>query len=299
MLKQPYTPVKKIENIYFKCEYLNLSGSVKDRGISFQVEKLRQSDAKSAVISSSGNAAISAAYYCQAAGIDLQVFVSPKVNQAKLKILEKLGCKVTKTVKPISAAIKYGKENKSANLRQSTDPNATFGYEAIAGELEKQISNIDAIFLPVSSGTTLVGIASGFAKIGYLPSFHLVQTEAVHPLASLFDHKFTPRKKSLADAIVAKFTPREDEILEIINKSKGFGWVISDEEMRNAKQWLLSHDLNCSYEGAAALASLRKAEKSGFKYNKPVCLLTGKFYSYPLILRATPTEGSVKSRSFI
>ncbi|MBI5452751.1 PLP-dependent lyase/thiolase [Candidatus Gottesmanbacteria bacterium] len=276
--KREMLPVEKIENIYFKCEYFNLSGSVKDRGISFQVEKVLQSDAKSAVISSSGNAAISAAYYCQMAGIDLQVFVSPKVNQAKLNILEKLGCKVTKTVKPISAAIKYAKENKSANLRQSTDPNAIFGYENIAYELNEQVPGIDAIFLPVSSGTTLAGIACGFRKIGYLPSFHLVQTEAVHPLASLFDHKFIPRKESLADAIVAKFTPRHDEILEIINKSKGFGWVISDKEMRNARHWLLLHDLNCSYEGAAALAAFWKAKKSGFKYHKPVCLLTGRFY---------------------
>ncbi len=276
--KDGNTPVEKIDNIFFKCEYLNPSGSIKDRGISFQVEKLLEQGIKSAVISSSGNAAISAALYCKNAGIKLQVYVSSKINHAKLKILEESGYDIKKTDKPISAAIKYAKENHAANLRQSTDPNAIFGYEAIAGELENQISKIDAVFLPVSSGATLVGIASGFKKIGYLPSFHMVQTEAVHPLSSLFDQNFRKKKESLADAIVAKFTHHEDEILKIVKKSNGFGWVISNHEMIAARKWLVSHNLNCSYEGAATLAALWKAKKVGYEYKKPVCILTGKFY---------------------
>lgn len=277
--KNQDTPVGKIENIYFKCEYLNPSGSVKDRGISYQVEKLLEQDIKSAVISSSGNAAISAALYCNNAGIKLQVFVSPKINHSKLKTLEESGCNIEKTVKPISAAIKYAKENHAMNLRQSTDPNAAFGYEAIAYELERQISKIDAIFLPISSGTTLVGIASGFQRIGYFPSFHIVQTEAIHPLSALFDQNFRKKKESLADAIVAKFTPREDEILEIIKKSNGFGWVISDQEMIAARKWLVAHNLNCSYEGAATLAAYWKAKGKQYHYKNPVCILTGIYYN--------------------
>jgi len=82
----------------------------------------------------------------------------------------------------------------------------------------------------------------------------------------------------LADAIVAKFTPRENEIHRIIKETHGSGWVISDGEMIKAREWLLLHEINCSYEGAAALSAFWKAREKGYFYKNPVCLLTGKFY---------------------
>src|SRR3989338_2581237 len=78
------TPLVCINGIAFKCEYKNPTGSVKDRGLSFQISKLWEQKGKQAVISSSGNAAISAAAYCRLAGIKLTVFVSPGINRGKL-----------------------------------------------------------------------------------------------------------------------------------------------------------------------------------------------------------------------
>jgi len=278
-LDEGNTSLKKVADIFFKCEFENPTGSVKDRGIAYQMAKVKQSGVKTAVLSSSGNAAISAASYCRLHQINLHVFISVNINKNKLAVLKQLKCQIYQSKKPISSAFKFAKANKAFNLRQSTDPNATAGFETIAYELNEKEPKTDAIFIPVSSGTTLVGIADGYKKLGRLPAFHIIQTEAVHPIASLYDHAFCERKKCLADAIVAKFTPRSEKIQEIINKSQGFGWVISDGEMEVARNWLLSHKLNCSYEGAAALASLWKAAKAGYSYNNPVCLLTGKFYS--------------------
>lgn len=272
------TSLKRVEGILFKCEYENPTGSVKERGVSYQISYHFSKGIKQAVISSSGNAAISAANYCQLAGIHLTVFVSININKNKLATLEKLDCQIVKTKKPISAAFQYAKKNNATNLRQSQDPVGQIGYETIAYESDKQEPNIDAIFIPVSSGTTLVGIADGLQKLGKQWSIHAVQTEAIHPIASLFDKEFNPQKQSLADALVAKYTPREDQIIEAIKKSKGFGWVISDEEIKKADGWLKSHGIDCSYEGAAALAAFWKAKNHGYRYKKPVCLLTGKKY---------------------
>ena len=105
-----------------------------------------------------------------------------------------------------------------------------------------------------------------------------MQTEAVSPIASQFDHEFTPRSKSLADAIVARFTPREKEIIEIIRLTDGCGWVISDNEIMESHEYLTRNSLISSYEGGAVLAALWKAERKGIRYKNPVCLLTGKYY---------------------
>ncbi len=273
------TQLKQVEGIYFKCEYENPTGSHKDRAMAYQVSKLEEKGIKKAVISSSGNAAISASHYCRLAGIKLTVFVSPKIKSQKLNQLKKLSCQIISTLKPISSAFQFAKTNQAFNLRQSKDENALIGYMTLPCELIETGINIDAIFLPVSSGATVCGMVRGYQKAGKkLPAIHVVQTEAVHPLSSLFDKKYSETKNSLADAIVAKYSPLYAEIIEYVKKSKGFGWVISDQEMIVAQKWLLQNDLHCSYEGAAALAALWKAEKQGMKYHHPVCILTGKNY---------------------
>ncbi len=273
------TSYKVIGGIGFKCEYENPTGSVKDRGIVFQLAKAAESGFTDAVISSSGNAAISATNYCKLYGISLQIFVSPRINKGKLITLRDYGCQININSRPVSSAYKYAKEKNAYNLRQSTDVSATYGYQTIAYELMEDNPDIDAIFLPVSSGTTMVGIYDGYKNHMKIPSIHFVQTEAVHPVASLYDKDFHDKKVSLGDAIVAKFTVRERQIREIVEKNRGFGWVISDREMEENHIWLRNNGFVCSYEGAAVLSALHKSQKKGYKYKNPVCLLTGKYYS--------------------
>src|SRR3990167_3121439 len=114
-LNEGDTAFKKIDGILFKCEFENPTGSVKDRGMAYQISALASQGTKKAVISSSGNAAISAAYYCQSANINLTVFVSSHINAKKLAILEKLDCRIIQTKKPVSGAFRYAKENKTFN----------------------------------------------------------------------------------------------------------------------------------------------------------------------------------------
>lgn len=274
------TPLIKIENIYFKCEYKNPTGSHKDRAFAVQIARLKEKGIRKAVISSSGNAAISASYYCAINGIDLTVFVSPQININKLKVLKSSKCEIITNPKPISSAFKFAKENSVYNLRQSTDPQASIGHESIAEEILGGGVVPDAVFLPVSSGTTLVGVSKGFEKKGHKIPIHAVQTDVIYPVACQFDKDFVPsREKSLADAIVARFTPREKDLIGIIKESKGSGWVVTNAEMIKARNWLLKNHLDCSYEGAAVLSALWKAGKKGYRFGNPVCLLTGKYYS--------------------
>lgn len=273
------TPLLKIEDIYFKCEYKNPTGSVKDRGIAYQISNLKENKIKYAVISSSGNAGIAAAKYCRQAKVKLTVFISPRINRTKLKILKGLKAKIIATLKPISGAIRYAKEFKAYNLRPSTDFHAVTGFATIAYEIVEALPEADAIFIPVSSGTTLVGIGRGIKKIRKKIALHAVQTEAVHPVGEIYDKDYFPKDHSIADAMVAKVTPRRNQILEAIRVNHGSGWVVSDDQIMHAHQWLKGHGITCSYEGAAGLAGYWKAKEKGFNYQCPVCLLTGSYYA--------------------
>ncbi len=272
------TPLIEIESIYFKCEYRNPTGSHKDRASVMQTAKLKKQGIKKAVVSSSGNAAISAAYYCKHADIKLTIFISPQINKNKLAILNRFDCEIIQTAKPVSESIKFASETGAYNLMQSRDRTALIGYQSIAYEILEGIIP-DAVFLPVSSGTTLVGVGLGFGKKGYKIPLQAVQTDYINTIARQYDRDFKETKeKSLADAIVAKFTPLESEIRQLIEETNGSGWVITNAEMQKGRQWLLTHNINCSYEGAASLAALWKARKKGLVYKTPVCILTGKYY---------------------
>jgi threonine synthase len=270
--------ISREDNIYFIHEYENPTGSVKDRGICFQMANLLSKGIKTACISSSGNAAISASRYAEVAGIKLTVFLSPKINKYKLNLIKTSGSNIVMTLKPVSEAIKYSKAKGIFNLRQSMDPYATYGFSTLAFELAEKIKNADAVFFPVSSATTLVGTAMGLEKVNQRIALHAVQTEAVCPIGSVFDKEAVKQKESIADAIVAKYTPRQEEAINYIRKSKGAGWVVSDEQILYADNWLKQKNIICSFEGSMALAGLFKAMVKGYNYMNPVCVLTGKRY---------------------
>jgi len=272
------TPNQKVEGIYFKREDFNPTGSFKDRGLSYQISKANEQGINKLVISSSGNAAISAAAYCQLAKISLKTFVSSKINPSKIEEIKKFGSEVIISQRPLSDSIKFSKQNSYPNLRPSGDPLGTEGYKTIAFELFQEIGQIDDIFLPVSSATALIGIYQGFKILDFLPRVHACQSTKVFPIAAKFDNSFQKTSDSLATALIAKVTPRKNEALEVINQSRGFGWVIADKEILEAQRWLEARKIITSAEGALALAAIWKAQRKGFYLGKTVCLLTGKRY---------------------
>ena len=129
------TPLIKLDNLYLKREDLNATGSAKDRAIEIQVKNLINKVFKKAVISSTGNAAISAAYFCQQENIKLTIFLSPHISPQKLNLLKKYDHEIIMSHQPISDAIKFSKSQNAYLLRQSTDPSSLDGYQTIAEEL--------------------------------------------------------------------------------------------------------------------------------------------------------------------
>lgn len=277
-LREGNTKEEPLEEIILKREDTNPTGSLKDRGMAYLISWAYSRGWKELVISSSGNAAIAAARYCQLAGLKLTVFVSPKISPGKLEELKKTEVKVVITDRAVSEAQKYARQTGNFNLRPSLCEFGPEGYQTIAFELLENEGGVEDIFLPVSSGTALVGIARGFKKMGLLPRFHLCQSTAVCPLAAKFTTDFTKEPVSLARALVAKTTPLEKEILAFIHESGGTGWVISNQEIEAAEKRLSEKGIVTSEEGALAYAAIIKARAKNWPLGKTVCLLTGKKY---------------------
>ena len=261
------TPLTKIDNLYFKREDLNPTGSAKDRALPYQIQNLFDNNFKSAVISSTGNAAISASFYCQKANIPLTIFVSPNINKNKLALIKG---NIISSLKPISDAIKFSKSNNSYLLRQSTDHSAQVGYGQIAKEILSELSQITSLFVPVGSGTTLLGIA----KI--LPTnvkIFAVQPASNPTICSAFNPDYTLESETITDALSVKYLPLKKEIIDEIKKHNGSGIIVKNSDTLNCLDYI--KQFNASPESALTLAAFYQAQKNFDIGDYPVIVLTG------------------------
>lgn len=255
------TPLVKLQNFYLKREDLNSTGSIKDRAIPEQIKRLLSLGYHQAVISSTGNAAISAQHFCHQNNLDLTIFVSPKTNPAKLKLIKNYQISST----PISDAIKFSQSHHAYLLRQSTDPIALTAYSQVAVELLSQLPQTTSIYLPVGSGATLVGIHQ---KLPQNVKIFAVQSAFNPTLTRLFDPK-PPETTNLTDALTVRSLPLKPQILKSINH----GFTINNQQIITTQKLLQSHHIFTSNEGALALAAFLQSQESGGDF--PVILLTG------------------------
>ncbi len=276
--------------VYLKREDLHAFGSHKGRSIPHMIEDyIKTANKTSFVISSSGNAALSAIKYVRShnrnnaeAPLKLTVFVGQKIQPNKLMILETekeedIHITITQTDRPKKSALEMHKAGAALNLRQSTDDLALVGYYELAKELA-HIPNLSAIFIPTSSGTTAQALGLEFEKLdGPKPQIHIVQTEHCHPMAEYFDTDFTHTESSVAKAIVDNVAHRKEKVIDVIKKSEGSGWVVNDEEIKNAITLIEETcEILISPNSALSVAGLQKALSKGLKFEGPVvCLITG------------------------
>ena len=283
------TPLTTEGDLYFKLESQNPTGSVKDRSLAYQIAAHASLGVRHFVLSSSGNAAISANRYAKLHNIPLSLFLSTSVNEKKANlILDHENIHFTST--PLKDSLIFATENAYTHLRQSRDSLALPGYSTIAFELYEELGDKLSdlsIFFPVSSGTTLVGVYQGFQKLvadgqlSSLPQFFAVQSQAYFPVAEQFLAKSewpVRINKSLADALVSPATPRLAEITNIIKETNGWSLTVSEEELINAWGALESFGVDSSAEGALAFAGWLKCKQLGKMTGAMIIMITGMRY---------------------
>ncbi|MCX6782268.1 MAG: PLP-dependent lyase/thiolase [Candidatus Magasanikbacteria bacterium] len=272
-------------DLYLKREDLHPYGSHKGRSIPKMLSKYAAEGWKSFVISSSGNAALAAAIVVKKLNLELSnkillaIYVGKDINNEKfdrisIAIKDEKNISIKQVTHPKHEAFLEDKLGKAKNLRQSTDDMALKGYEELAGELG-EIKKICAIFIPTSSGTTAQGLYLGFENLGLHPQIHIAQTDECHPIADASVP--SSGSASLADAIVDKIGHRKNAINDLMKKSNGRGWIISNEEILDAITLVKrTENLDISPNSALSVAGLKKAVQNGYSFDGPVvCLITG------------------------
>jgi len=265
-----------LSDLALKLDYLNPTGSFKDRGSSVSVSKINELGIKAVLDDSSGNAGASLAAYCAAAEIACVLYVpaaasSEKLIQARIygAGIVKIAGTRTEVAKAAdnawrSSALYYASHNLSPFF---LDGMKTLAYE-IAEDLNWQLP--DHVVFPVGGGALMAGTYKGFQDmltLGWtdqIPRLHCIQSEACMPIVEAFRKgkahvEPTVEGETVAGGIRISNPGRGDQVLEAVRATEAAAVSVTDEailahqKLLGRKEGIFAEPTSC-----AALAGLAR-----------------------------------------
>lgn len=261
-----------ITALYAKLEFMNPTGSFKDRGTAVMMSMAAEMGASEVVEDSSGNAGASVAAYAARAGIAAHIFAPASAPAAKLGQIAVYGATAHliegSREDVTAAAVDFARQSGLVYASHNLSPYFLEGTKTFAYEIARRFGGDmpHHIVIPVGNGSLLIGARKGFAELqraGVIdapPRLHAVQARAVMPLAAAFAGE-SPAPDSagatIAGGIAVANPPRLNQSLRALRDTGGAAIAVSDAQIR---RW---HTLLAREEGifaeptsAAAFAGL-------------------------------------------
>lgn len=247
--------------VYVKLEYLNPTGSHKDRIAYYMIRDAEErgliEPGDTVVEASSGNTAISVAWVSSLLGYRAEIFVEKGTSQVKIGLIKALGAKVVEAEGEsyAEAARRYAEEHGYLFLNQyENEANVRAHYETTGPEIYRQLGGrIDAFVMGIGTGGTISGVGRFLKeKLG-----ERVKIIGVVPRGSrIAGGEGAERIEGLASDIVPGIWRRYGHVVsEVIEV--GF-----DEALQTVKTLLRSEGvLGGLSTGANVYAAMRVAER--------------------------------------
>ncbi len=276
------------ESLFFKLDYMQPSGSFKDRGASVLMSLVKSLGVDSVVEDSSGNAGAAVSAYATAAGIGCTIFVPDYTPEGKLVQIGLYGSTVVKVPGKRQDANYAAIDASMSNYYASHlwNPFFPIGIQSSAFEIwEAFDGNIpECVIVPVGSGGYLEGLFLGFKRLkeaGYakrLPRIIGVQAEKCSPIHSAFvngldDYARIEVDVTVAEGIAVGEPPRAAAVLSAVRESGGKTIAVSDEEIISALTKLFKMGFFVEPTSASVLAAWYKLDK--LERKNCVLILTG------------------------
>ena len=250
-----------VAEVYVKLEYLNPTGSHKDRIAYYMIRDAEErgliEPGDTVVEASSGNTAISVAWVSSLLGYRAEIFVEKGTSQVKIGLIKALGAKVVEAEGEsyAEAARRYAEEHGYLFLNQyENEANVRAHYETTGPEIYRQLGGrIDAFVMGIGTGGTISGVGRFLKeKLG-----ERVKIVGVVPRGSrIAGGEGAERIEGLASDIVPGIWRRYGHVVsEVIEV--GF-----DEALQTMKTLLRSEGiLGGLSTGANVYAAMRVAER--------------------------------------
>jgi len=265
--------------LYAKLEFLNPTGSFKDRGTATMLSVAREHGVAELVEDSSGNAGASVSAYAARAGIKSHIFVPVDAPEAKLRQIRAYGTAVHPIEGPreavTKAAIAYAQQNRLVYASHMLSPYFAEGTKTFAYEVVEQFDAgmPEHILFPVGNGSLLIGAFNGFkemqasGRIEKIPRLHCVQPRNVMPLVAAFNgQEWGPEDaaKTVAGGISIAAPSRQWQILDILRLTGGSAVAVEESSILKMQRDLAEDEgIFAEPTSAAAFAGLEILTSEG------------------------------------
>ena len=274
------------EELYFKLEGCNPTGSFKDRGMVMAVAKALEEGSRTIMCASTGNTSASAAAYGGRNNLSTIVLV-PKGEIAAGKLAQAMahGAKIMVVKGSFDQAqslVLALAEKYPITLVNSINPNRLEGQKTAAFEIVDALGDApDYLFIPVGNAGNITAYWKGFLEYRSRglsqksPRMMGFQAEGAAPI--VLGHPVT-NPSTVASAIRIGNPASWKGAVAARDQSSGAIDTVSDEEILEAYRLLASREgVFCEPASAAALAGLMKLCRLGLGIAKRrvVCIITG------------------------
>ena len=265
--------------IYMKCENLQLTGAYKIRGALNKIRSLTEEKKKKGVVcSSAGNHAQGVAYASTLEGVKSKIVMPKTTPLIKVQSTKNFGGEVVLHGNVYDDAYSEAKRIEEEEglflIHPFNDIDVILGQGTLALEIFEEIKDIDVIVCPIGGGGLISGVALAAKEIN--PSIKLIGVQAEG--ANAMEQSFKKGKlinldkvNTIADGIAVKspgdltYKFIKDYVDDIVTVSDGDiteSFIILTEK----------HKLLAEASGVASLAALKKLN---IKNKKIVSIISG------------------------
>jgi threonine synthase len=297
-----------LENLFFKLELLNPSGSYKDRFAASAVSELIEKDLRFCLATSSGNTGAALAAYCAPAGIKCFLAIVDGAPSGKIQQMQVYGAETMMVkdfgINPQLSSDVFSGLQRIASKHGSVVQISAYQYSAfgmagvqtISYEIAEELPGAAGhVFSPAGGGGLTLAIAKGFSIWGdshpgyQSPRIHCVQPEGNDTIA-------TPLRKGLDQACaVSKSTTLISglqvpnvidghDVIAACRAAGGTGFSVTDALIFECqKNMAMLEGIYCEPAGAVSLAGVIKAleNKEIESRDHIVCVVTGHGFKDP------------------
>lgn len=278
----------------FKCEFLNPTGSFKDRGSALLATWLKARAVSEAVEDSPGNAGASLAAYAARAGIRARIFAPDSAGGAQRGQIEAYGGELVSVDGTPAGAVEAVKKAAAGGAAYASHASLPFnlpGYATAAYEIYDQLERKlpGAVVVPMGQGGFLLGLFRGFQAMCAaglttgLPKLVGVQARRCAPLWALYTRGpagvgFVTENQTLAEGVQIRFPLRGDTVLQALYVSHGSVWATEEEEILPGRDSLAALGFYVEPTSAIIWPALRHTVQD--LPDPVVAVLTGSGYKY-------------------
>ena len=293
------------EELYFKLEGCNPTGSFKDRGMVVAIAKALEEGSVAVMCASTGNTSASAAAYGAYCNLPALVII-PKGEVALGKVAQAMayGSRILMVDGNFDDALKLARaftQKHPITLVNSVNPHRLEGQKTAAFEVADVLGEApDYLFIPVGNAGNITAYWRGFVeyhKIGRtarLPRMMGFQAEGAAPIV-----RGVPiaNPQTIASAIRIGNPASWQSALKARDESDGVIDMVSDDEILDAYRILASTEgIFGEPASAASVAGLIKMVNQGLNLSgqRVVCIITGNGLKDPDLAVSSITSQTVE-----